>query len=66
MTKRDKEPESYADKPKVTRQRVGFFEGKYPPMSLEDFNAFNDEIAEWFYEGSIFPDNGKNENKSET
>jgi len=66
MTTRDNEPKPGADKPKVTRQRVGFLEGKYPPMSLEDFNASNDEIAEWFYEGSIFPDNDKNEDKSET
>ena len=32
-----------------TRKRIGLFEGKYPPMSLEDFNASNDEIARLFY-----------------
>lgn len=32
-----------------TSKRIGLFEGKYPPMSLEDFNASNDEIAKLFY-----------------
>jgi prevent-host-death family protein len=32
-----------------TSKRVGLFEGKYPPMSLEDFNASNEEIAKLFY-----------------
>jgi prevent-host-death family protein len=32
-----------------TRKRIGLFEGKYPPMSLEDFNASNEEIARLFY-----------------
>ena len=31
------------------RKRIGFLEGKYPPMSLEDFNASNEEIAREFY-----------------
>ena len=31
------------------RKRLGFLEGKYPPMSLEDFNASNEEIAKAFY-----------------
>ena len=32
-----------------TSKRIGLFEGKYPPMSLEDFNASNEEIARLFY-----------------
>lgn len=32
-----------------TSRRIGLFEGKYPPMSLEDFNASNEEIAKAFY-----------------
>ena len=32
-----------------TSNRVGLFEGKYPSMSLEDFNAHNAEIAKLFY-----------------
>lgn len=35
---------------------IGFLDGKYPPMSLEDFNAYNEEIASWFYDGSIYPE----------
>jgi prevent-host-death family protein len=34
---------------KPPRKRLGFLEGKYPPMSLEDFNASNEEIAKAFY-----------------
>ena len=30
------------------RRRLGIAEGKYPPMSLEDFNADDEEIAEMF------------------
>jgi prevent-host-death family protein len=32
-----------------TSKRIGLFEGKYPSMSLEDFNASNKEIAKLFY-----------------
>jgi prevent-host-death family protein len=39
-----------------SRRPLGFLDGKYPPMSLEDLNASNEEIAETFYEGKIFPD----------
>jgi prevent-host-death family protein len=31
------------------RKRLGFLEGKYPPMTLEDFNASNEEIEKAFY-----------------
>jgi prevent-host-death family protein len=29
--------------------RLGLLEGKYPPMSLEDFNSTDAEIAELFF-----------------
>ena len=29
--------------------RIGLFAGMYPPMSLEDFDADNQEIAKLFY-----------------
>ncbi|MEP9370901.1 type II toxin-antitoxin system prevent-host-death family antitoxin [Mesorhizobium sp. KR1-2] len=29
--------------------RLGLLAGKYPPMSLEDLNSTNDEIAALFY-----------------
>ncbi|MGE0667958.1 MAG: type II toxin-antitoxin system Phd/YefM family antitoxin [Sphingomonadales bacterium] len=32
-----------------TSKRLGFFEGKLAPLSLEDFEADNDEIAAMFY-----------------
>ncbi|MDB5526705.1 MAG: prevent-host-death protein [Rhizobium sp.] len=31
------------------RQPLGFLNGKFPPMSLEDFNSSNDEIERLFY-----------------
>jgi len=34
------------EKPKV---RLGMLEGKYAPMSVEDLDASNDEIARLFY-----------------
>ena len=34
------------ERPKV---RLGLEEGKYPPMTLEDLDACNDEIARLFY-----------------
>jgi prevent-host-death family protein len=37
-----------SEKPAGTR-RLGLLEGKYPPMSLEDFNALDEEIARLFY-----------------
>ncbi|HEX9903779.1 MAG TPA: type II toxin-antitoxin system prevent-host-death family antitoxin [Propylenella sp.] len=33
--------------------KIGLLEGKYPPMSLEDFNAHDEEIAELFLNGDI-------------
>ena len=30
-------------------RKLGFLDGKYPPMSLEDFNASDEEIAKLFY-----------------
>lgn len=32
-----------------TSKRIGLFAGKYPSMSLEDFNTSNEEIAKLFY-----------------
>ncbi len=34
---------------KDVSKRIGLFKGKYPPMSLEDFNASNEEISRLFY-----------------
>jgi antitoxin (DNA-binding transcriptional repressor) of toxin-antitoxin stability system len=34
--------------PAPTGVRLGLLKGKYPPMSLEDFDAHNDEIAKLF------------------
>lgn len=31
------------------RKRLGFLDGKFPPMSLEDLNASNEEIERAFY-----------------
>jgi prevent-host-death family protein len=31
------------------RKRLGFLDGKFPPMSLEDLNASNKEIEKAFY-----------------
>lgn len=31
------------------RKRLGFLDGKFPPMSLEDLNASNEEIEKAFY-----------------
>ena len=31
------------------RKRLGFLDGKFPPMSLEDLNASNAEIEKAFY-----------------
>jgi prevent-host-death family protein len=40
-----------ADKPRGGI-RLGLCEGKYPPMTLEEFNSTDEEIAAMFY-GSI-------------
>lgn len=32
-----------------TSKRLGLFEGKFPPLSLEEFEADNEEIAAMFY-----------------
>lgn len=42
------------EKPK-RKIRLGLNEGKYPSMSLDDFNALDGEIKKMFEEGSIFP-----------
>jgi prevent-host-death family protein len=36
-------------KPIDTSKRLGIADGLYPPMSLEDFNADDEEIAAMFY-----------------
>ena len=33
--------------------KIGLLAGKYPPMSLEDFNAHDEEIAELLLDGDI-------------
>ena len=39
-----------AIKPDVSR-RLGLLQGKYPDMSLEEFNALDAEVAKLFYGG---------------
>jgi antitoxin (DNA-binding transcriptional repressor) of toxin-antitoxin stability system len=41
------------------KRRLGLLSGKYPPMSLEEFNALDDEIAKMFEDSSIFPTGNK-------
>jgi prevent-host-death family protein len=36
--------------------RLGLARGKYPSMSLEEFNALDEEIAKLFSEGPLLPD----------
>jgi prevent-host-death family protein len=40
-------------KPKI---RLGLNKGKYPSISLEEFNALDEQIAKLFNEGPIFPE----------
>jgi prevent-host-death family protein len=35
------------------RVTIGIADGKYPPMSLEEFNASDEEIAAMFSDGEI-------------
>ena len=42
-------------KPSLAPRRLGLLAGKYPPMSLEDFNADDEEIAALFNDGPIEP-----------
>lgn len=39
--------------PVDTSKRLGIADGLYPPMSLEDFNADDEEIAKLFYDGDL-------------
>ena len=36
-------------------RRLGLLEGKYPDITLEQFNADDEEIARLFNDGPIFP-----------
>jgi prevent-host-death family protein len=36
--------------------RLGLANGKYPSMSLEEFNALDGEIAKLFNDGPLFPE----------
>lgn len=36
-------------------RRLGLFDGQFPSMSLEDFNASDEEIAAMFYGGDDEP-----------
>ena len=48
------------DKPKPKEMReLGFLDGKYPPMSLEEFNSLDDEIAALFKDGPLLPDESR-------
>ena len=42
------------EKPK-TKLRLGLARGKYPSMSLEEFNALDEEIAKMFSGDPLFP-----------
>lgn len=38
------------------RQRpIGLYDGVYPDISLEEFNAADEEIARMFYDSPLFP-----------
>jgi prevent-host-death family protein len=37
------------DAPKKMPMRIGLLDGQFPDMSLEDFNAADEEIAAMFY-----------------
>jgi prevent-host-death family protein len=47
------------DRPGPKRRELGFLDGKYPPMSLEEFNALDEEIAALFNDGPVFPDESR-------
>lgn len=42
--------------PKSSAIKLGLLAGMYPELSLEEFNALDDEITEHFLNGSIFPE----------
>jgi prevent-host-death family protein len=41
---------------KRKKVRLGLARGKYPSMSLEEFNGLDEQIAKLFNEGSLFPE----------
>jgi prevent-host-death family protein len=41
------------DAPAAQTVRIGIAEGMYPSMSLEDFNAHEEEIAALFYQDDL-------------
>ena len=44
---------------KPEKRRLGLWDGKFPSMSLEDFEADNELIREMFEDGPLFPDEQK-------
>lgn len=46
----------YVQRSGVERLRLGWLNGMYPPMTLEQFDADNEEIAKLFYGGELMPD----------
>ena len=40
-------------KPALGPRPLGFLDGKFPPMSLEDFNADDEKIAALFTDGDL-------------
>lgn len=45
-----------AIEPKPKKIRLGLQAGRYPSMSLEEFNALDEQINRFLVEESIFPD----------
>lgn len=45
--------------PKKKVRRLGMFDGKFPVMSQEEFDADNELIRQMFEDGPLFPDEEK-------
>ncbi len=45
------------------RRPIGLYDGVYPDISLEKFNAADNEIAEAMVSGPLFPDEGARQKK---
>ena len=43
------------DQPKKGKRKLGIFEGEFPPLSLEEFNSSDEEIAKLFEASTIEP-----------
>ena len=47
------------EKPGKKVRRLGLFDGKFPVMSQEEFDADNELIRQMFEDGPLFPDEEK-------